>query len=362
MSTWSKIAVPVIVHPGGARPAAAVDHEFDTTGDQTIVAGRFVRPGKRPHTLRQRLRVAQVSPAAPQDEYPDREVAIGEHVGVRVPGCLPDAGVLHPGHALGVEGLRQVAHAFAHLLGAHRWNQTVDQPLGALLQHARGVAVGVVIDGAAGRIRGVAGNAGKLHRQAVGGAIVPHGVRQPHGVVGSDRVEVGCGDVAQLLELALVPATAADPVAGLGLRDTLGDLVDHIGDRSHTWVTEIEYEHARGAAVAEVSVSVEQPRRCRPATEIDPAGGYTDQCVDLGARADRDDATVLHRNGLGNAIGGVDGDDLAVDQRDVGRLFCRRPAATTRSQRHANNRDHATAAAPRSLVHRVASFVWVRAP
>src|SRR5256884_6493212 len=45
------------------------------------------------------------------------------------------------------------------------------------------------------------------------------GMHEPDGIVGGHGIEIGGGDIASFSELALIPARASDPFAGLDQRD-----------------------------------------------------------------------------------------------------------------------------------------------
>jgi hypothetical protein len=99
-----------------------------------------------------------------------------------------------------------------------------------LLEDAGDGAGGVAVDGAGGRVFGVGVDVTEAQGVAVDRGVVSRYVLQPDWVVGGDFVEVGGVDVTVLCELALIPAGAEDPFAGLGDGDPGLDAAYDLGN------------------------------------------------------------------------------------------------------------------------------------
>ena len=103
---------------------------------------------------------------------------------------------------------------------------------GAFAQQAGGIAGGVLEDLAAGRVGGIAGDAGDRHGLRVDESRMAAGVGQQHGVVRRYAIERGVQReafhvrVGRVVPLALVPAAAHDPIA----RFDLAGGAAHLGD------------------------------------------------------------------------------------------------------------------------------------
>ncbi len=72
------------------------------------------------------------------------------------------------------------------------------------------------------------------------------------------------------------------------------------------------------AAEDGVGVGVDQARHQGLAAQVDDPGVAVDQCLDLRIAAGLQDLAVLHRQGLDLGLGAVGGEDLAVEQHQVG--------------------------------------------
>ena len=139
------------------------------------------------------------------------------------------------------------------------------------------------------------------------------GVHQPHGIVGRGGVEVGGGDVAALGKLALVPAAAGDPLAGLQGADASAHPRQHVGHRRS--VAEVDGDERVGCG--KVHMTVDQAGRRRPAAQVDHFGGGTDSCPDGLGRPGRDDLAARDGHRLRDAVVRVNCQDRAVDKDEV---------------------------------------------
>ena len=311
-------AVPVVVEPSCARAPAAVDVEFDPAGDQAVVAGGLVGAGEGGEALSVVANLLDRAVLrAPQREDADRQVAVREHVRVGVPRPLSDPGILAAGHALGVEGVGQRADALALLVRAEPGDETRDESHRGFLEHAGGLTGGVAVDGASRRIGCVPGDPRHLERNRVGRAVVPHRVHQPDGPALVDLVQIRRVDVAHLLQLALVPATAPHPLPLAHGRGLFGHHPLHVRDVLDVRVAHVEVVETVRASAREVHMRVHQPGGDRASRQIDALGPGTHHRLDLRRRPHGDHALAPHRNRFGHAALRVEGDDGAARQDEI---------------------------------------------
>ena len=81
-------------------------------------------------------------------------------------------------------------------------------------------------------------------------------------------------------------------------------------------------------AVGDVRMGVDEPGGRRSAVQIDPPRVGTGETQDVAIGPDGHDPAGAHRQRLGNVIAGIDGEDFAVDQHQIGRRRARWPAGT----------------------------------
>ena len=112
-----EVLVPLVVQPGRAGAAAAVDVEFDASRDEVVIAGGLVRPAGRCHPVDELLGRVEGPVASPEGEDADVESPVGQDFPVGIPVPLPDAGILEAGHAFAVESFHDAPDALDHLLG-----------------------------------------------------------------------------------------------------------------------------------------------------------------------------------------------------------------------------------------------------
>jgi hypothetical protein len=68
----------------------------------------------------------------------------------------------------------------------------------------------------------------ELEHCGVGHAEMARDIAQPDRIVGGGTVELGCGGITPLGELALIPPTAQDPFAGFGGFGPLGHSIENV--------------------------------------------------------------------------------------------------------------------------------------
>ena len=120
-----------------------------------------------------------------------------------------------------------------------------------------------------------------------------------------------------LLELSFIPAAALHPGAVRELRGLRSDGAADVFDALDGRKTDVEHEEPLHAAAMKVRVRVEQAWRHGTPIEIDPLGGRADVPPNLVVAADGENLAAGDSHGLRDAIGGIDRDDLAVQQNHI---------------------------------------------
>ena len=164
-----------------------------------------------------------------------------------------------------------------------------------------------------------------------------------------DAIEVVAQRQPLFLELRFVPvAVRDDDVAGLRCRDARAERRLDVGQRSRA--RQIDARAAAGA----VEVVVHQPRNHAAALEIDHPRRRTGDRAHLIVVADGHDAIADDRDRLVDGEAAIDGDDLAVEEDEVGRrrprqdwpLRRQRRRGEQHAQRGANHARSISALAP----------------
>jgi hypothetical protein len=199
-----------------------------------------------------------------------------------------------------------------------------DEALGGLDESADRSPLGVTDDLAALRVGRGRGDLRELHGLGVDQARVAAGVGEHDRVRGRDlaqgvmerqALDVGHG---RPVPLVLVPAPAADPFPGLGRPGRLGDEGHDLVPRAGLG----QVEDGQGLAEAgEVAVALDEARDGERTAEVDDLRRVADVGrVALGLGAERGDAVAPDREPGRGGDPVVDGDDLPVDEDEVGRL------------------------------------------
>ena len=215
------------------------------------------------------------------------ELAFFKELAIGGPGLGVDVGVLDGGHAFAVELFDDAEDALFFLGEGGGGDEAGDHLHGGFLEDARGLSLGVLIDGAGGWGLRAGGDVGEAEGGGVGYAVVAGGVEEPDGVGGGDVVEVGGVEVAGLGELALVPAVALEPLAGVQGLDAFGDASPHLDDGGG--VGKVDVEDLVHAAAGEVAVAVDEAGGGGASVEVDDAGAGADEGLDGGVRPDAKD-------------------------------------------------------------------------
>src|SRR5580700_3052863 len=118
------------------------------------------------------------------------------------------------------------------------------------------------------------------------------GMDEPDGVIRGDGVEIGGGDVAMFGELALVPAGAGDPFAGLDQSD-LGLYTGN--DFSHrSGIGELDAVEFLDTSIGDVGVGIDQAWGGGMTVEVEDAcaGNIACEFQNFGVGADFHDDAV----------------------------------------------------------------------
>ncbi len=94
-------------------------------------------------------------------------------------------------------------------------------------------------------------------------------------------------------------------------------------------------------------VRIDEARRRRAAAEVDAVGRGSREALDLGRRADGEDAPVADRDRLGDAILRIHRQDASVDENAVGRSV--RPCGQAQAPDHDCRRQRSPMAFPLGL-------------
>ena len=193
------------------------------------------------------------------------------------------------------------------------------QPL-RVLQHAGRLAVGPLDDLAAGRVRGVAGDArglegGRVEHLHLPGGVLP--VEHDRAVRGG-RVEVGPGRHPPLPDAGDVHPREPDPLPGGGRRRLLPHPLLDLGDRAEL---DERLDRLPAAGADGVDVGLDQPGDDRLAAGVDHPGLVADQRLDVGVGPDLHEHPVPDGDRLGGGELRIDRQHLAVADDEVGRRF-----------------------------------------
>ncbi len=151
-----------------------------------------------------------------------------------------------------------------------------------------------------GWVFGFGGDVGEAEGVAVDGGVVAGCVEQIDGVVGRDFVEVGGVDVAVFGEFSLVPAGAADPLAGFGGGGFGLDAAEDLGDAAR--VAQGDVVELIDAGVLVVAVGVDESGCGGSAVEVEDLGVGVGEGEDLLFCADGDDLVGSYGYGFGDGV------------------------------------------------------------
>ena len=207
-----------------------------------------------------------------------------------------------------------------HLLGERRLRQPIEQRDDRALPAADRARepLAVAHERAAGRQVGVAADA-ELRKSVVGHDDPAVAELHVDGIVRSRRFELGLRRPAALRELQLVPAAGDDePAARRPARG--GALIRASASSQRPRADPVDLGAEGKSRTHGVQVRVDEPRDDRAAAELDDARVGPRKAANLGRAAERQNLAVANRERLAQRRVGIDGDDLAVEQHEVGRL------------------------------------------
>ena len=173
-----------------------------------------------------------------------------------------------------------------------------------------------------GRVGAVRGQPQGQKRPAVQHRVLAQ-VLHVDGVLRSHLVQFLGGGAAALPKLVLVPAAPHhDPRSRWAAPGHLGDEPKPLLQARHRGPAELRTVGQAGQKP--VGVAVDEPRDDRAPTHVHHPGFRPDPAQHLPVASHGHDEPVPHGEGLGDAGAGVQGDHLAVEQHQVGRVVGRR--------------------------------------
>ena len=187
------------------------------------------------------------------------------------------------------------------------------------------LALLVVPEAAAGRIRRVLGDPRELEGFAVQEAGVAAAVHDDHRMIGHRRVEILATQQPLFLDLGVVELERVDPVARWRLRSTLAQRVLDFFDRAQIGVDVVEL-----LLPARMAVRVDESRRHGHALAVDDLRLLAGKIADVGAAADCDEPSVFDCESFGTRHPVIDRQHVAVDDDQIRRVI--RLAATARQR------------------------------
>ena len=160
-----------------------------------------------------------------------------------------------------------------------------------------------------GGIGRAAGDTGELERLAVEPARVAAAVIDADRSIGAHRIEILASQCATVGELRVIELEATDPVTGLGVGGALLERLLDLGDAAQVDVDVVEF-----LRLARMAMRIDEPGRHSEFRRVDDRRVAGGERLHVRARADRDEAPVLHREGLGMWRGIVHCQHVAVDE------------------------------------------------
>ena len=186
-----------------------------------------------------------------------------------------------------------------------------------VVEHPAWLAAVLPLDHPADRVRRVGGDASDLERQAVGRAVVPALLYDPDRVAWRNGIEI----VAVGEPLAHRKKIPLYPLALWGLSHSLGQFGLEVVHGLDLWRHEGHVEALQLPPDLQMVVGVNQTRGHRFAAQVQHLGLLAAQGQYLLVRPHSLDEAILDRHRLGDGVVDVHGDDLAVDQGQVGCQF-----------------------------------------
>ncbi len=249
-------------------------------------------------------------------EHAGGELAAAVEFGVRLEELFRRVGFVERGDAESVRHPEREPQAVEILGLCVLWQVRRDELRCVFAQRACGLAGGIPLDPAVGRIRRSLCNSCNLKGFRVRPRRVAIGGIEKRRTVGNDRIELFARRVGVWKERQL-PAAASNPrdvrVRG-GVRT---DEVEHLGSRLGVVQVTGQHVHPRRDRV---DVRIVEARKDHLAVELDDARLWSDERPRVAVGSDKDDTSVADGDRLGPAAGRVHGVDRAVAQHEVSGL------------------------------------------
>ena len=191
----------------------------------------------------------------------------------------------------------------------------VDETHGLVLEDPRRLARRrILLDLAAGRDRGIPGDARQLESQAVGQDHVPVEAVDADGIVRRHGVDPILARQLDRRELLVVPIAVQDPAA----RSELPGLGRDAGDEVRAVLRVAELDALQGESSGqEMGVAVDEAGKNERPAEVDELRPGAGERPQLGRLARREDPAVPDGHRLGPGPCGYSRPDLAVEQYEV---------------------------------------------
>ncbi len=303
---------------GGTGGNGPVGHHLDTADTQAFVAEAGHHPG-----VPQRGEVGVVEQAIdPQGQV---AVLVALLVGGELIGGNPR--VVDAGQTRRVEHSADSSQALPPDFRGLHWNQAESHRFnGPLVDHAvQFPGIRVPAQAAAGRIGGVAGEAGQLHTQAVHVVNVAGAVGHQDGVFHADGVQVGAVKETVLGGLGIVELEALDPLARWRNIQPFAEFVLDGGDGG---LGAVGGHNVADAAVQDVDMGVDKAGQDGLAVQVQHPGIRAHPIGHVVGAAHGGKSSVQHGERLGPGTAAVDGDDVGVadDGVCVNGGHCRSPS------------------------------------
>ena len=204
-----------------------------------------------------------------------------------------------------------IAHRLHHAGGRRFGNVVFHQFDGGFKKDTGGVAVGIALDAAAGRVGGVLVNAGQTQSRAVDPGGVAAAVAEVDGVVGSNGVKLlGIGK-SHHVPIIVFPAAPAHPFPGRGFANFGGNAPQRFAQA--TAAIEVDALKLEGVAV-KMHVGIYKAGGGTTAVYIHHLAPCPQQRSHVVVIANTNDNVVANSNGRCGGSGGIHGVKTAVNQ------------------------------------------------
>ena len=183
------------------------------------------------------------------------------------------------------------------------------------LRRQSGEFAALAVELAAGRVRGLGGDARGRESQRIVHAGVAAAVADHRGMVRQGLVQVEPVQRSSLGQLGVVVLEAADPLAGRRLAGARRHALLDLGDAAHVHVHVLELADP---GAGRVGVRVDEAGGDDRVAVVEDLGAGAAERFDVAAGTDRQEAPVLHGERLRRRVGLVHGVDDAAVHDEVG--------------------------------------------